>query len=41
MQRSGGTPEKIRLLREFVEVEVADQVELLGDSLPLGLRLSR
>ncbi|HQH25963.1 MAG TPA: Hsp70 family protein, partial [Oligoflexia bacterium] len=40
MAQSGAGAERMRPLREFVELEAADQVELLGDSLPIGLRFA-
>ena len=41
MQQSGATAAQLRVLREYVEVELADQVQLFGEALPSGLRLVR
>jgi molecular chaperone DnaK (HSP70) len=39
LERAGARAEWIRCVREFVPVEEADQAELFGEELPVGLRI--
>ena len=39
MEQVGARPEWVRWMRELVEVNESDRVEVFGEELPVGLRL--